>query len=131
MKLFVDLDGVLVLQTGRDHFDTMPWMPDGKVLWDAIERRKPTVLSMLRPDIFERCAPQKRAWCARELGEEVAVIVTTIKAGKAAHASPGAILIDDDPATHRHPWQQAGGLFVHHLSAATTIAMLRTLKALT
>ena len=129
MRLFCDLDGVLVLQTGRDNFDKMPWMPDGNVLWQFLAPRKPTILSMLRPDIYERCAPQKRAWCARELGPTVPVIIARQQYGKDALAAahPGAILIDDDPTTHRHGWQKAGGTFIHHLGAEYTIAQLRQL----
>ena len=44
-----------------------------------------------------------------------------------AAAHPGAILIDDDPTTHRHGWQKAGGTFIHHLGAEYTIAQLRQL----
>ena len=127
MRLFCDLDGVLVLQTGRDNFDTMPWMPDGKILWHFIKPLRPIILSMLRPDIYARCAPQKMQWCVRELGSDVTVFVTQLTIGKAAHAEPGDILIDDDQTTHQHPWQQAGGVFLHHRSAPATIAMLKTL----
>ena len=96
MKLFCDMDGVLVKQTGRDGFDLMPWMPDGKDLWAFIAPLKPTILSMLPNANIARCEPQKRAWCARELGAEVAVVITPDSIGKGPHATPGAVLIDDD-----------------------------------
>lgn len=121
------MDGVLVRQTGRDGFDAMPWMADGRVLWEFIAPLKPTILSMLRPDIYERCAPQKRAWCSRELGPDVPVIVTPSGIGKGPHARPGAILIDDDPRTHEAGWVKAGGVFIHHVSAAASIAKLRAM----
>ena len=127
MRLFCDLDGVLVLQTGRDNFDKMPWMPDGNVLWQFLAPRKPTILSMLRPDIYERCAPQKRAWCARELGAEVAVVITPDSIGKGPHATPGAVLIDDDYHRHGPAWVKHGGVYVHHTSAANSIKQLRAL----
>ncbi|CAM9569238.1 unnamed protein product, partial [Phaeothamnion confervicola] len=64
----------------------------------------------------------QRAWCARELGSEVAVI-TCMSRDKHRHAKPGSILIDD-----RHPaWEAAGGVFVHHTSTATTVVVLERL----
>lgn len=130
MKLFCDMDGVLVHQTGRDRFDKMPWMPDGRQLWDAIKGSNPTILSMLRPDIYEKCAPEKRAWCARELGADVPVIVTPDRVGKGPYSEPGAILIDDDVHRHAVDWRKGGGLYLHHRAAHSTIAALRAAGAI-
>ena len=127
MKLFCDMDGVLVKQTGRDGFDRMPWMPDGRDLWAFLAPFKPTILSMLPNANMVRCEPQKRAWCARELGPDVEVIITPDSIGKGPHATPGAILIDDGLMRHSPDWIKHGGTFVHHTSAAKSIAQLRTL----
>jgi hypothetical protein len=43
---------------------------------------------------------------------------------KRNHCSPGDILVDDQ-LRHRERWEEAGGVFVHHKSAADTIAQLR------
>lgn len=130
MNIFCDMDGVLVHQTGRDGFDTMPWMPGGRVLWAFIAPLKPTILSMLRDDNYERCAPQKRAWCARELGADVPVIITPDSTGKGPHAIPGAVLIDDGVMRHAPGWVKNGGIFLHHVSAAETIKRLRVMMAM-
>ena len=129
MKLFCDMDGVLVRQAGRDGFDRMPWMPDGRELWDFIAPYKPTILSMLPDANMDLCAPQKLAWCARELGADVKVIITPDKIGKGPHATPGAVLIDDDLRRHAPAWQKHGGLYLHHRSAAETIKRLSEMLA--
>lgn len=121
------MDGVLVQQTGRDGFDRMPWTHDGKELWAFIAPLKPTILSMLPKANYERCAPQKQAWCERELGVDVPVIITPDDVGKGPHASPGAILIDDGYARHAPGWIEAGGVFVHHVSAVRSIMQLKAL----
>ncbi len=130
LKLFCDMDGVLVKQTGRDGFDAMPWMPDGKDLWTFIAPLKPTILSMLPDANMARCEPQKRSWCARELGADVPVIITPDSAGKGPHASRGALLIDDGLMRHAPAWIAAGGVFLHHRSAPETIKSLKVMLAL-
>lgn len=127
MILFVDMDGVLVRQTGRDGFDTMPWMPDGKALWDYVKVFSPTVLSQLSPDIYSRGAKQKRVWCNRELGATVPLLVVmedTNHSAKWTYASPGAVLIDDHKEQHAGAWEARGGVFIHHTDTDSTIAKL-------
>lgn len=125
MKVYCDMDGVLVNQTGRVRFDLMGWMPDGRALWAFLAPLKPTILSQLRPDVYEVSKPEKVAWCARELGLDVPVIVVRAEDGKFPHCRAGDILIDDDAHTHGRAWAGAGGMFVHHLSAAQSIERLR------
>lgn len=129
VKLFCDMDMVLVRQTGRDRFDTMPWMPDGKMLWAFIAPLKPTLLTMLSPDRIERCGAQKRVWAARELGTDVPVVIASDKTGKGIYATPGAVLIDDDLHRHCQAWVAAGGIYIHHRSAARSIERLKTLQS--
>lgn len=119
------MDGVLVHQTGRDGFDRMPWMPDGRDLWEAIKGFSPTILSQLPDEIWARCAPQKLAWCARELGADVPVLVVKRSVGKSGYAAPGSILIDDGAHTHGTAWIGKGGIFIHHRSASWSITELR------
>lgn len=127
MQIFCDMDRVLVRQTGSDGFEAMPWMNDGRLLWDFIAPLGPTILSMLRDDNYERCAPQKRTWCARELGAHVPVIIAQRHLGKGTHASPGAVLIDDDERRHQASWIQHGGVFLHHLCAEESIRRLKAM----
>ena len=127
MKIFCDLDGVLVHQTGRDGFDTMPWTEDGRELWEYVKAFNPTILSQLSPDIYVRGSVQKRVWCDRELGKDVPLIVAQARyyeTAKYVHAEPGAVLIDDHPEQHQQAWERRGGVFIHHVDADSTISKL-------
>lgn len=120
------MDGVLVRQTGSDGFDKMPWMPDGRDLWDFIKQFEPSLLSQLPDETYARCAPQKIAWAARELGAYVSALIVKRSIGKARdYANPDAILIDDAAYTHGKLWTAAGGQFIHHVTSAKTIQSLR------
>lgn len=148
--VYVDLDGVLadfddaVLQvTGMEPRDQKPgamWprlqavpppgffatlhpMPDAAALWAAVAPYQPTILTGL--PIGAWAAPQKRVWVAAALGAKVEVI-TCMAPDKVRYARPGALLIDDAVA-RQEPWTRAGGTFILHTSAATTLEALRRL----
>lgn len=156
-RLFLDLDGVLAdfdrrieeitgaapqdLEIGamwsaaastEGFFDSLPWMPDGRLLWEATRHLTPTILTGLPRGRW--AAPQKRRWCARELGPEVPV-VTCMTWEKPQRAQdmllPGqrALLVDDRARTQA-PWEEAGGVFVLHQDAASSIEALRALGVL-
>ena len=127
MNLFIDMDGVLVRQTGRDGFDTMPWMADGKALWEYVKAFQPTLLSQLSPDIYDRGSVQKRVWVDRELGVGVGLIVVRAwyyETLKFVYSGTGAVLIDDHAAQHCWAWEKRGGVFIHHTDADSTIEKL-------
>ena len=66
--------------------------------------------------------PQKRRWAARHFpGVEV---ITTSAALKREHCRPGDALVDDRDK-YRDLWESAGAVFIHHRSAAASIAALR------
>lgn len=151
-KLFVDLDGVLadfdrgVLDlTGSSPADLHPkrmwpriarangfyehlnWMQDGRVLWNAVRERDPVILTGLPMGSWAE--PQKRAWCARELGTDIPVItcMSRQKAQKAAETTPAGttMVLIDDREKLREPWEAAGGMFILHRSAESSIAELK------
>ena len=61
MKIYCDMDMVLVHQTGREGFDKFPWMPDGRELWDAIKVHAPILLTQVRESRFGATVAEKRA----------------------------------------------------------------------
>ena len=151
-RLFLDLDGVLAdfeggvtLRTGEalssfssprslwgrlaatpNFFEELPWMPDGALLWATTRSLSPTILTGLPRGNW--AAPQKRRWCARELGEAIPVLtcMSRDKAQVAArYLNPGErpLLIDDREAAQQ-PWERAGGIFILHRSAEESIRSL-------
>lgn len=150
-KLFVDLDGVLAdfdrgvqdltgqspeqlhpkrmwpkIARADGFYEHLHWMEDGKVLWDAVRSKDPTILTGLPMGSWAE--PQKRAWCARELGPDVPVItcMSRHKAARAAEQTPeqSTMVLVDDREKLRESWEAAGGLFVLHTDAASSIAAL-------
>jgi len=152
-ELFVDLDGVLAdfdagvkratgsypdelpprrmwpqLARADGFYEHLDWMPDGRRLWDAVEPLRPTILTGL--PLGRWAEPQKRAWCARELGEEVPVItcMSRDKAARAREAVPDGrtpVLVDDRERL-RESWERMGGIFVHHTDAESTLRALES-----
>ncbi len=151
IKLFVDLDGVLAdfdrgVQelTGRpadslpepemwrriaaaaEFYDRLQWMPDGPRLWSFVRGLEPSVLTGLPHGNWAE--PQKRRWCARELGRHVPVFTCRTREKPlvaqlncAAEETP--VLIDDRTRV-ADAWRKIGGIFIHHTSAASSTQQL-------
>lgn len=106
----------------------LPQMPDAMDLWNYIKGYEPTILTGCPPGelAFSQADFGKRTWFGRELGSHVPVI-TCLSKNKPNHmANKGDILIDDI-IKNCNRWEEAGGVAIHHTSAATTIAKLKEL----
>ena len=151
-KLFLDLDGVLadfdrgvkditgklpsqlfigtmwsILSKTDGFYNLLPWMSDGRELWETLSGFNPVILTGLPRGSWAE--PQKREWCARELGPDVEVIacMTRDKAERAGAATPGGVvpvLVDDRDKT-RESWEAMGGVFIHHSNTKRSLAVLR------
>lgn len=156
-KLFLDLDGVLVnfnegveKVTGKHpshltskmmwsslartprFFERLGWMPDGLMLWEATRHLSPHILTGLPHGPWAE--PQKRAWCARELGPEIPVS-TCLSRDKAMIArgltAPKQIpLLVDDRTTYQDLWEAMGGVYIVHRSTESSLARLRELSVI-
>jgi hypothetical protein len=154
MQLFVDLDGVLAdfdgavrricgaapdaIDPGRmwkavahtsGFYEHLDWMPDGQELWAAVKSLEPIILTGLPRGNWAE--PQKRRWCARELGQEVPVIACQsrekhLEARQVIDHDVVPVLIDDRQKLQAD-WEDVGGIFIHHLSSVESLAALRTL----
>ncbi len=108
------------LARAPDFFANLELMPDAMELYDAVRHLDPVILTGLPRGAWAE--PQKRRWAARYFpGVKV---ITTTAALKCEHCHPGDALVDDRD-TYRHLWEQTGGVFIHHRSAADSIAKLR------
>ena len=150
-RLFLDLDGVLanfnqgIYQiTGQfpdqlkirdlwraaakaDGFFThLPWMPEGRILWEATRILNPVILTGLPHGNWAES--QKREWCARELGSHVPVVTCMAKdkikyAKRFLDSSEVPVLVDDRPK-HRAIWEEQGGVFITHTSVSRSLDAL-------
>lgn len=148
MKLYLDLDGVLIdflggykkltgktpsnyhdldwkaLESeGVDYWKNLEWLPGGKELWKALKGFKPTILSS--PSRHESSREGKRIWVRRELGKNVPLI---LESQKEKYADKDSILIDD---LHKNilAFRKKGGLGILHVSAESTLSTLVDLIA--
>jgi hypothetical protein len=94
-------------------------MPDARRLFDAVKHLKPTILTGL--PLGKWAAPQKERWAAEHFPG--VPIITTMAREKHLHMEPGDVLVDDRE-NHRHLWENAGGIFVHHRNAEDTLRQL-------
>lgn len=132
--IFCDLDGVLanfeegvkkkfnknvdeinsgllwgVINKSNTFFETLPWMPKGKELWDSIKQYHPIILTGV-PGGRENLSQQKFSWCQRELGPDVPVIACLTK-DKPKYCLSDSILIDDR-TDNLNAWNDKGGKFI-------------------
>uniref|UniRef100_A0A7S2S4S1 Uncharacterized protein n=1 Tax=Rhizochromulina marina TaxID=1034831 RepID=A0A7S2S4S1_9STRA len=105
-------------------YSHLPWMEDGRELWEAIKCLKPTILTGLPRGGWAHS--QKLDWCRRELGPEVPVI-TCFASDKFRHLRGQGDLLIDDLWRAKEPWEGSGGLFVHHTSTDNTLSCLESL----
>lgn len=109
-----------MLATTPDFYFTLPLLPDAMTLFDAVKHLQPVILTGLPQGNW--AAGQKVRWAAQHFPGTR--IITCMARDKRDHAKEGDVLVDDQ-LKHRHLWEEAGGVFVHHHNAAATVAELR------
>ncbi len=150
-QLFLDLDGVLAdfdsgaqallkmpsaqfqqrhgpgalwkkLANAPDLYGSLPLLPDARRLVEGVRHLDPIILAGL--PIGNWAGPQKHAWVKRHFpGMEV---ITTLARHKNRYCSPGDVLVDDQER-YREAWEAAGGHFIHHMDADTSLAAISVL----
>lgn len=111
-----DVDWVAVAAAGTFYLDLPPTI-DYAALWARVSRYDPIVLTGV-PRSVPDAAAQKLLWVRRWLGQRT-IMIPTRSAEKAKHARPGDVLIDDWEK-HRSRWEDAGGVWITHVSAIET-----------
>jgi hypothetical protein len=96
---------------------------DGKQLWEEVTNTAGYRTAILTGASTEHRRLQKQAWCKEHLNDQTPFYSCRANL-KAQYCNHGDILIDDNPH-HRSKWEQAGGIFIHHTSAESTMAILR------
>ena len=112
----------LIDSTGVRFWVGMPWMSDGKQLWDYIKKYNPLLLSS--PSRANHSRMGKRIWRKRNLPSTK--LVLAYAANKQNYATPDSILIDDRES-NIDQWVKAGGIGILHTDTASTIKKLKEL----
>jgi hypothetical protein len=107
------------LARAPNFYGDLPEMPDAQLLFQAVKHLKPTILTGL--PLGKWAAPQKERWAAEHFPG--VPIITTMARQKHEHMEPGDVLVDDRE-NHRHLWENAGGVFIHHKNAEDTLRQL-------
>jgi len=100
----------------------MPWMPDGKQLYDYI---KPNLYSLLSSPSYDNSSRLgKRLWVKNNIPGTKLILAA--RKNKQDYAKENSILIDDLKPTIDE-WNAKGGIGILHTSAASTIKQLKEL----
>jgi len=97
-----------IINKSSTFFETLPWMPMGRELWDEIKQYDPIILTGIPRG--SKAAEQKRRWCATELGPDIHVITCYTK-DKPEFCVKNSILIDDR-FDNLNAWKSRGGKFI-------------------
>jgi hypothetical protein len=108
------------LARAPDFYFGLPLLPDAMQLFEAVKHLDPIILSGL--PIGNWAADQKMRWAAKYFPGTR--IITTMARDKRNHARHGDVLVDDQ-IRHAHLWEEAGGIFVRHTDAASTLRKLQ------
>lgn len=113
-----------ISDAGASFWANLDWMPDGEELWRYIKKYKPNILSAPSQDPSSRVG--KEAWVKINLKNNYNKLYLYSRANKKLFAGENRILIDDMQQTIDE-WNAAGGIGIHHTSAANTIKELKKL----
>jgi hypothetical protein len=108
------------LASAPDFYFSLPLLPGATELSDAVKHLDPIILTGLPQGNW--AADQKVRWAAKYFPGTR--IITTLARDKRNHAREGDVLVDDQ-LRHAGLWEEAGGIFIHHKSAAASVEALR------
>lgn len=115
-KFWKFIDG----ETGVKFWTGMPWMSDGKELWDYIKDKQPTLLSAPSRENESRLG--KRLWVKNNIPGTKLILASASK--KQNYSGTNKILIDDRP-DNIEQWRSKGGIGILHTNTTDTIKQLQ------
>lgn len=107
-------------ETGVKFWVGMPWMKDGKELWDYIKKYNPTLLSAPSRENESRLG--KRLWVKNNIPGTKLILASASK--KQNYSGRNKILIDDRP-DNIDQWRSQGGIGILHTNTQDTIKQLQ------
>ena len=108
---------------GVGYWVGMPWMPNGKKLWDYISKYNPIILSAPSKENESRLG--KRLWVRNNLSPKPKVVLASAQ-NKQNYSGTNRILIDDRPSNVEQ-WRSKGGIGILFISTEQTIKDLQKL----
>jgi hypothetical protein len=108
------------LASAPDFYFSLPLLPDAMRLYEAVKQLDPVILTGTPRGNW--AAEQKVRWAAQHFPG--VRIITTLAREKRKYAKEGDVLVDDQER-HRALWEEAGGVFIHHRDAESTLAALK------
>ena len=120
----------------QSFWEFMPWLSDGRLLWDFLGNYPRIILSTPASSRFSRIG--KLRWVERELGLDTPNIIQPYKSRyvKQNLAVPSIFLrknlskiLIDDLDKNVDSWVAQGGIGILHKSAETTIKRIQEIKA--
>jgi FMN phosphatase YigB (HAD superfamily) len=112
-----------VIPTNTSKFwSELPWMPEGKTLWNYIKKQNPSLLTA--PSRHNSSRIGKQEWVDKHIPGTPVIF----KAAKQKHelATPNSILIDDREDNIER-WKNAGGIGILFKNTTQTIDDLKQL----
>ena len=113
----------LISEGGVGYWVGMPWMPNGKQLWEYISKYNPIILSAPSRENESRLG--KRLWVRNNLKPKPKLILASA-ANKPNYSTRNKILIDDRPDTIDN-WNTKGGTGILFKSTSQVIEELKKL----
>ena len=113
----------LISEGGVGYWVGMPWMPNGKQLWEYISKYNPIILSAPSRENESRLG--KRLWVRNNLSPKPKLILASA-ANKPNYSTRNKILIDDRADTISN-WNAKGGIGILFKSTAQVIEELKKL----
>jgi hypothetical protein len=119
-----------ILNNTPNFWETLPWMPDGKQIWNFVKKYKPYILSACGKLAGDVCRDGKKRWLAKNLGSNnlsgVHLVLRAEKKNYAKINGKSTVLIDDYDKNCIE-YNAAGGIAV---KATTGPAVINQLKKL-
>ena len=108
----------------------MPWLPEGKKLFNYVKKYKPHILSAYVEHAFDpNCIPGKMKWAMKNTGlsrDKINLVMRSQKKNYAMNAGQQTILIDDYEKNTKE-FSNRGGIGITFKTASQTIAELKKL----
>ena len=120
-----------LLEDDEEFWENLPWMPEGKAIWNAIKHEHPIILtSPMDQNGYTGSIKGKEKWIKRELGLDInsRAIFSHDKYEYANKGGEPTVLIDDYDKNIKL-FKEHGGITIHHLGdLSKTLGALENLK---